>query len=148
MFYFDLIGYLSSTYVHIIESFATATMKHCMLYNSRAFTFSFNYYLIWVFSMLPFGWVLKWSLRYLLTLQSSITIKKMWMAKDFGKSIVALTLFGTGGDTFIPCPFLDVSWIFFKNFQTFFGGENWHQSGYFDTMPSSLSLTKVGPWWF
>ena len=41
-----------------------------------------------------------------------------------------------------PCPF----WIrfcqlnFFQKFPNFFGGENWHQSGYFD---SSLSLIKV-----
>ena len=31
----------------------------------------------------------------------------------------------------------------FQKFPNFFGGENWHQSGYFDTLPSSLSLIKV-----
>ena len=29
----------------------------------------------------------------------------------------------------------------------FFGGENLHQSGYFDTLPSSLSLIKNVPRW-
>ena len=33
-----------------------------------------------------------------------------------------------------------VSWIFFQKFPENFGSENWHQSGYFDTLPSSLSL--------
>ena len=36
--------------------------------------------------------------------------------------------------------------IFFQKFPNFFGGENLHQLGYFDTQPSSLSLIKVVPW--
>ena len=37
-----------------------------------------------------------------------------------------LTLFGTGGDTFIPLSFLDqiLSADFFQKFPNFFGGEN------------------------
>ena len=47
-----------------------------------------------------------------------------------------------------PCPI----WIrfcqliFFQKFPNFFGGENWHQSGYFDTLSSSWSFIKVAPW--
>ena len=50
-------------------------------------------------------------------------------------------------DTFIPLFFLDqiLSANFFQKFPNFFGGKNWHESGYFDTLPSSLSLIKVVP---
>ena len=51
-----------------------------------------------------------------------------------------LTLFGTGGDTFIPLSLLDqiLSADFFQKRPNFFGGENWNQSGYFDTLPSEF----------
>ena len=41
---------------------------------------------------------------------------------------IRLTLFCTGGDTFIPLSFLDqiLSADFFQKFPNFFGGENWH----------------------
>ena len=53
---------------------------------------------------------------------------------------------GGGRGIFLsPCPF----WIrfcqqiFFQKSSNFFGNENRHQSSYFDTLPSSLSLLKV-----
>ena len=61
-----------------------------------------------------------------------------------------LTLFGTGGYFYPLVLFgLDfVSWILYQKFPNFFGGENWHQSGWFDTLPSStLSLIKLAPRW-
>ena len=48
-----------------------------------------------------------------------------------------------------PCHF----WIrfcqlnFYQKFPNFFGGENWHQSDYFDTLLSSLSLIKSVLMW-
>ena len=36
--------------------------------------------------------------------------------------------------------------VFSQNFPNFFGGENWDQLGYFDTLTSSLSLKKVAYW--
>ena len=39
-----------------------------------------------------------------------------------------------------------VSWFFIK-LSKLFKGENLHQSGYFDTLPSLLSLLKVAPKW-
>ena len=56
-----------------------------------------------------------------------------------------LSLFGMEGDTFIPLSFLDqiFSAHFFSKISIFCGGENWHESVYFDTLPSSLSLVKV-----
>ena len=35
----------------------------------------------------------------------------------------------------------------YQKFPNFFEGENWHQSGEFDTLPSSLSLVKDAPRW-
>ena len=45
--------------------------------------------------------------------------------------IAYLTLFGTGGETFITLFFLDqiVSADFFQKLSNFFGGENWHKLG-------------------
>ena len=36
-----------------------------------------------------------------------------------------------------------VSWFFYQKVLNFFGSKNWHQSGYFDTLSSLLSLIKV-----
>ena len=52
-----------------------------------------------------------------------------------------ITYLAYGGDTFIPLSDF-VSWLKFPNF---FGGENWHQSAYFDTLSSSLSIIKIAP---
>ena len=53
------------------------------------------------------------------------------------------------GDTFISLAFLDQissADFFFKNFQTFLEVKIYlRQSGYFDTLPSPLSLIKVAP---
>ena len=59
-----------------------------------------------------------------------------------------LTLYGMGHDIFIPLSLLDqiLSVDFFQKFPNFFGGENWHQLGYFDTLPRTVSLIKVAPW--
>ena len=54
-----------------------------------------------------------------------------------------------------PWAFLSVStfWIgfcqlnFYQNFSNFFGGESWHQLGYFDILLNLLSLTKVANRW-
>ena len=35
---------------------------------------------------------------------------------------------------------------FFQKFPNSIGGENFDKSGYFDTLPSTLSLTKVAAW--
>ena len=35
----------------------------------------------------------------------------------------------------------------YKKFPNFFGGENWHQLGQFDCLPSLLTLTKLAPRW-
>ena len=61
-----------------------------------------------------------------------------------------LTLFGMGRgeDIFISLSLLDQilsADFFFQKFPNFFGGENLHQPGYFDTLPSSLSLIKIAP---
>ena len=50
------------------------------------------------------------------------------------------------GDTFISSSF----WIRFCQLiflSKLFEGENWHQSGYFDTLPSLLSPLKFAPRW-
>ena len=51
------------------------------------------------------------------------------------------------GDTFISLSFLDLifSADFLSKRSKRFGGKNWHQSGYFDTLPRLLSLLKVAP---
>jgi hypothetical protein len=43
--------------------------------------------------------------------------------------------------------FLDQLWSaeFLSKCSKLFGSKNWHQSGYFDTLPSLLSLFKVAP---
>ena len=66
------------------------------------------------------------------------------MPQRFFLKIMFLPYLALGGDTFIPLLFLDqlLSADFFSNF---FGAENLHQSGYFDTLPSTLNLMKVGP---
>ena len=63
--------------------------------------------------------------------------------------IFPLTLIGMRGDTFISLWFFDqiLSADFLSKFYKFFGGENWHQSSYFDTLPSLLSFSKVAPRW-
>ena len=48
-----------------------------------------------------------------------------------------------GDDIFIPLSLLDQ---IFQKFPNFFGGEKLYQSGYFDTLLSSLSLIKVVVW--
>ena len=57
----------------------------------------------------------------------------------------ALTLIDMRGDTFISLSFLDqiLSADFLSKLSKHFGGENWDQSGYFDTLPSLLNLLKV-----
>mgnify|MGYP006903911528 CR=1 FL=1 len=59
----------------------------------------------------------------------------------------SLTLSGTGEGIFILLNLLYQILLadFFSKFPNFLGGENWDQSGYFDTLPSSLSLTKIAP---
>ena len=61
---------------------------------------------------------------------------------------ISLTLSGMGEGIFTILNLLDqiLSADFFQKFPYFFKGENWDQSSYFDTLPSSLSLTKVAPW--
>ena len=58
-----------------------------------------------------------------------------------------LTLSGMGQDIFILLNLLDqiLSDFFFQNFPDSFADENWDQSEYFDTLPSSLSLIKFAP---
>ena len=61
------------------------------------------------------------------------------------------TLIGMRGDNFIS--FLDqiLSAEFLSTCSKLFGGKNWHQSVYFDTLPRLLNLFKVAPrcryWW-
>ena len=63
-----------------------------------------------------------------------------------------LTLSGTGQGIFCLNKNKGLCWIrffqlnFFQKFPNSFGGENWDKSGYFDTLPSSLSLIKDAPW--
>ena len=55
--------------------------------------------------------------------------------------------YGTGH--FYPYVFVRsdfVSWFFFQKYPNSFKGENWDQLGYFDTLPSTLSLIKVAAW--
>ena len=49
-----------------------------------------------------------------------------------------LTLIGMRGDTFISLSFLDqiLSADILSKLSKLFDDENWHQSGYFDTLPS------------
>ena len=61
-----------------------------------------------------------------------------------------LTLFGTGEDIFIALSLLDqiFSADLKKKFQTFLEVKiDINQVTYFDTLPSSLSVIKVTPWW-
>ena len=62
------------------------------------------------------------------------------------KKAIAGAMNSTGQDIFIPLSLLDqiLSTEFF--FQDSFGGEICDKSGYFDTLPSSLSLIKVASW--
>ena len=64
-------------------------------------------------------------------------------------NISFLTLIGMRGDTFISLSFLDqiLSADFLSKLSKLFEGENLHQAGYFDTLPSLLSLLKVAPRW-
>ena len=58
-----------------------------------------------------------------------------------------VTLIGMRGDTFISLTFFDqiLSAEFLSKISKLFEGKNWHQSGYFDTLPSLLSVLKVDP---
>ena len=58
----------------------------------------------------------------------------------FGKT---LTLIGIRECFFQPLSFLDQN--FYQKFPNFYGGENWHQSGWFETLISSLNLMKKCP---
>ena len=57
-------------------------------------------------------------------------------------TLVWLTLIDMRDDTFISLSFLEFQLNFYQKFPNFLEGENWHQSGLFDTLLSSLSLTK------
>ena len=61
---------------------------------------------------------------------------------EYAFSHCDLTLIGMSGDTFISLRFLDqiLSADFLLKIFKLFGGENWHQSSYFDTLPSLLSF--------
>ena len=61
----------------------------------------------------------------------------------------SLTLIGMREGTFHPLPFLDqiLSADFLSKLSKLFEVENWHQSGYFNTLSSLLSLLKVVPRW-
>ena len=56
-----------------------------------------------------------------------------------------LTLIGMRSDIFISLSFLDqiLSADFLSKLSKLFEGENWHQLGYFDTLPCLLSLLKI-----
>ena len=93
----------------------------------------------------------------------NLNSRKLWIKEGFNKHYKASAImtyrpsndwlidlinpiWHGGGDIFISLSLLDL--IFsadFSNFQSF-GVENLHQSGYFDTLPSSLSLINDVPW--
>ena len=61
---------------------------------------------------------------------------------------MALTLSGTGQDISILLSLLDQilsADFFFQKFPNFFGGESWHQSGYFDTAAQLIKSYKSCP---
>ena len=63
--------------------------------------------------------------------------------RNFSLKLRQLTLFGTEGGAFIPLSFFGsvLSAEFFsKNFQNFFGDENLHQLGFFDTLSAHWVL--------
>ena len=75
---------------------------------------------------------------------------KMKLSKDVNDKkcypkLMYLTLIGMRGDTFTSLSFLDeiLSAEFLSKRSKHFGGKNWHHSGYFDTLPSLLSLLNV-----
>ena len=51
-----------------------------------------------------------------------------------------------GGDIFIPLSFLDqiLSADFLSKLFKLFEGENWNQSGYFDTLPQLIKVAPIG----
>ena len=58
---------------------------------------------------------------------------------------IYLTLIDMRGDTFSSLSISDqsLSAEFLSKISKLFWGENWHQSGWFDTLPSSCSLIKM-----
>ena len=79
------------------------------------------------------------------------TTNKFWFSFYFGvpQSFISCSYSRTKYSVALtPIFLLDqiLSAEFFQKFPNSFGWENWDQLGYFDTLPSSLSLIKVAPW--
>ena len=75
---------------------------------------------------------------------SYMYVEFIWGRNPIWMKIFTLTLIGMRGDTFISLPFTDqIIWAdFLSKLSKLLEGENWHQLGYFDTLPNSLSLIK------
>ena len=101
---------------------------------------SLSYHPNYIYSWFIKGLFFKTKIHIFLTFILSNTGINATTFKNF---FMFLPYLAPGGDTFIPLLFLDqlLSADFFSNF---FGGENLHQSGYFDTLPRTLNLMKVG----